>query len=141
MNVKIADLMTSNVLTATRHQTVGHVRTLMASHGIHALPVVDSDKMPVGVVTTSDLMSDVSPTSRVGTVMSKQVVTIPAYSQPRIAARTMRNKGFHHLVVTHEKKIVGILSTFDLLRLLEDHSFSPKNAPKVKQRKATSRKR
>lgn len=141
MNVKIADIMTAQVLTTSRHQTVGRVKDLMTTHGVHALPVVNGDGEPLGVVTSSDLVAATSSTSRVGSVMSKQVVTISPYSEPHIAARTMRNKHFHHLIVTQEKKVVGIVSSFDLLKLIEDHSFKPKNAPKIKNRKATSRKR
>lgn len=129
MNVKVEDLMTSQVLTASRHQTVGHVRELMASHGIHALPVVDSAGEVVGIVTSTDVVAEVSSTSKVSSVMSRDVVSVPAYAEPATAARMMRNKGIHHLIVTHEKKIVGILSTFDLLQLVEDHNFVAKNRP------------
>ena len=128
MNVKVQDIMTSQVLTAQRHQSVAHARDLMSSNGIHALPVVDTEGEPVGIVTSSDVVGEVSPNTKISTVMSKNVVTIPAYGEPRVAARTMRNNHFHHLIVTHEKKIVGILSTFDLLRLVEEHRFEKKGA-------------
>jgi hypothetical protein len=43
-------------------------------------------------------------------------------------------------VVTHEKKVVGILSSFDLLKLVEEHRWVPKNPPSPKQRnKANAR--
>jgi signal-transduction protein with cAMP-binding, CBS, and nucleotidyltransferase domain len=41
----------------------------------------------------------------------------------------MRNHNLHHVVVTDEKKIVGLLSSFDFLRLIEEHRFVMKNAP------------
>lgn len=133
MNVKISDLMTTQVMTTTRHRTLGHVRKQMDTHGVHALPVIDTDGEPLGMITSSDLLDGRGDGSRVGTIMSHDVVTVPAYSEPRLAARIMRNKRIHHLVVTHEKKIVGILSTFDLLRLVEDHSFRAKQAPKSRR--------
>ena len=43
----------------------------------------------------------------------------------------MRNHRIHHVVVTHEKKVVGILSAFDLLKLVEDHRFVMKSAPQA----------
>ena len=61
--------------------------------------------------------------------MSKKVFTVPEYEDASVAARVMRNHHIHHLVVTHEQKVVGILSTFDLLQLVEDHRFVMKNAP------------
>ena len=41
----------------------------------------------------------------------------------------MRKHRVNHVIVTHEKKIVGILSSFDLLQLVEEHRFVMKNAP------------
>jgi predicted transcriptional regulator len=70
--------------------------------------------------------------------MSKEVLTIPKYSGIHIAARVMRNHHIHHLIVTHEKKIVGVLSSFDLLTLVEDHRFIMKNGP-TKSNKKSSR--
>ena len=48
---------------------------------------------------------------------------------PHIAARIMRNHHIHHVVVTEKKKAVGIVSAYDLLRLVEDHRFTAKAAP------------
>ena len=128
MNIKVKDLMSSQVLTAQRHQTVGHVRQVMSNNGIHAMPVVGSDGDVIGMVTSTDLVGTVKEDSRISAIMSTDVVTVPAYSEPRTAARCMRNQHFHHLVVLDEKKVVGILSTFDLLRLVEDKRFVMKSA-------------
>jgi signal-transduction protein with cAMP-binding, CBS, and nucleotidyltransferase domain len=46
----------------------------------------------------------------------------------------MRNHKIHHLIVTHEQKVVGILSAFDLLKLVENHRFIDKNAPDINKR-------
>jgi CBS domain-containing protein len=51
-----------------------------------------------------------------------------------VAARIMRNHKIHHLMVTDEKKLIGIISSFDLLKLVEGHRFEIKNpaTPKSK---------
>ena len=46
-----------------------------------------------------------------------------------VAARIMRKNKIHHVVVTHEKRVVGIISSFDLLKLVEEHRFVAKGAP------------
>ena len=51
----------------------------------------------------------------------------------------MRNHKIHHVVVTHEKKVVGILSAFDLLKLVEGHRYVQKNAPTKSSRKGNKR--
>ena len=68
--------------------------------------------------------------------MTTKVYTVPMYSDVYIAARVMRNHKINHLIVTDEKKIVGVLSAHDLLRLVEDHRFVMKNAPTPSRKKA-----
>lgn len=129
MNVTIADLMTTHVVTVQPHHTVAHVRKLFEKNGFHSVPVVDSEGHPVGIVTTLDLVFAKSDDSPVSSLLSGKVWTIPQYNGPHQAARLMRKHRVNHVVVTHEKKIVGILSSFDLLELVEDHRFTMKNAP------------
>ncbi len=127
--VKIVDLMTDKVVATQKHQTVGHVKGILAQNKINTLPVVDSDGGAVGIVSSSDLVSDHPDGAPISSVMTEKVYTIPKYSEPEIAARMMRNHKIHHLIVTDEKKVVGIVSTFDLLKLVEGKRYIDKNAP------------
>jgi signal-transduction protein with cAMP-binding, CBS, and nucleotidyltransferase domain len=61
--------------------------------------------------------------------MTESPYCVNQYDGPHIAARIMRNKKIHHVLVTHEKKLVGILSAYDLLKLVEEHRYVAKNAP------------
>ena len=134
MTVKIADLMAKRVITTTPHQTVGHIRKIFERNRIHSVPVVGPDKEPIGIVTTADLARRVKDESPVSRVMSKDVTTIPAYNDVSAVARIMRKHKIHHVVVTHEKQVVGIVSSFDLLSLVEGHRFVSKNAPTPSKR-------
>ena len=134
MNVKVHDLMVEQVMTTTPGQTVGHVREVMQKHRISSMPVIGGDDEPVGVITTSDLIGVSGDGARVSQVMSDGVYSVPQYSDVSVAARIMRNHKIHHVVVTHEKRVVGLLSSFDLLKLVEDHRFALKNAPTPKKR-------
>lgn len=129
MNTKVEDLMISEVIIGRPHQTVGHAQEIMRTHGIHAIPIVGPEGEPVGILTSSDILEDHKDGTPISNVMTKHVHTVPQYSDVHIAARVMRNKGTHHVVVTHEQKVVGMLSSFDLLRLVEDHRFVMKNPP------------
>lgn len=129
MNAKIDDVMAGGVMSTTPGQTIGHVKQVMNEHGIHSMPVTDEQGEPVGIVTASDMLRDVSDGTHVSQVMTRKVLTVPRYADPSLAARIMRNHRIHHVLVTHEKKLVGIVSAFDLLQLVEDHRFSMKNAP------------
>ncbi len=139
MNARVEDLMNRQVVTAQRHQTVEHVRGILSRNKISALPVVDSDGQPVGIVSSTDLVRHENPATPVSKIMTEKVYTVPRYEDVSIAARVMRNHSIHRVVVTDEQKVVGILSAFDLLRLVEDHSFEMKNKPTPSRRKRNVR--
>lgn len=128
-HVKIGDLMARRVVTTLAHQTVGHVKQILQKHRFQAIPVIDSDSLPAGIVTTTDLLAAASETTRISDVMTRKVFSVPEYEDPAMAARIMRNHKIHHLIITHEKKVVGIVSTFDLLKLIEGKRFTAKVAP------------
>ncbi len=138
MNAKVHDVMKEGVMTTTPSQTIGHVRQVMTKHKIGCMPVVGPEDEPVGVITRSDLLRDHADGTPVSKVMPRKVYTVPQYADVSVAARIMRNQHIHHVVVTHEKKVVGIVSSFDLLVLVEEHRFVSKNAPR-KQKKVRRR--
>ena len=138
MNVKVNDLMSKQVVTAQPHQTVGHIRQMLQRNRLHAVPVLSSDGKLAGIVSVADLAADLKEASPISTVMTERVYTIPAYNGVHHAARLMRNHKCHHVVVTHEREVVGILSSFDLLELVEDHRFVMKAGP-TKAKKTLAR--
>lgn len=127
MDVKVSDLMRSNVIYTTAKQTLGHVRTMVEKNNLSVLPVIDKDEFVVGIISIKDLLKESSTSKTVDQIMTTPVHSIPQYDSIQTAARMMRNKKIHHLVVTHEKKLVGILSSFDLLKCVENHRFVMKN--------------
>ena len=48
----------------------------------------------------------------------------------------MRNHHLHHIVVVDHHRVVGIVSAYDLLVLVEDHRYTEKQAPTPARRKA-----
>ena len=134
MNVKVHDLMTESVITTQPHRTIDHVRALIERNQVGAIPVVDTDGRPVGIISATDLVGEHNGNSPVSTIMTEKVYVVPEYDDLSTAARVMRNHKIHRVVVTHEQKVVGVLSAFDLLRVVEDHRFVVKNPP-TQQRK------
>ena len=139
MNVKIHDLMTASVVTAQPNQSVEHVRQMLKNNSISAVPVADSGGRPVGIVSATDLAHELKPGSPISQIMTDHVYTVPQYDDVSVAARVMRNHKIHRVVVTHEQKIVGMISAFDLLKLVENHRFVAKNAPTQSKRKGNKR--
>lgn len=129
MNIKIADLMTKQVVTTFPHKSIGHVKDIMRKNGISSVPIVNSDNEPVGIVTSNDFREDLNDGSPVSQIMPEHVYSVPAYNDISVAAKIMRKHRIHHVVVTHEKEIVGIISAFDLLELLDENKYVMKNPP------------
>ncbi len=135
MNVKIADVMAKRVISAEPHHTVEHVRGLMQRNRIHAVPVVGPDKELLGIITSADLASELKSGTPVRQIMTEDVLTVPAYNDASVAARIMRKHKIHHIVVTHEKQVVGMISSFDLLKLVEGQRFTAKGAPSTAKKR------
>lgn len=119
MAMVVAHIMSSEVVFAALDHTVDHVRELMASKHINALPVVDLNKKIKGIVTTADVARRVKDDTPVSHVMSDMVMMVGATESVGAAARMMHENRIHHLVVTDNSKVVGIVSSFDLLELFE----------------------
>ena len=128
--------MIQSVISSLAHKSVGHIKEVMQKNHIQSVPILNKEQEVVGIVTSSDLIGDLEDGTPISKVMNTKVYTIPLYSDTHIAARIMRNHHIHHLIVTHEKKVVGILSAFDLLALVENHRFVMKNAPTSSKKKA-----
>lgn len=139
MNVKVQELMTRSVVTTEPHRPIDHVRGMLERNHVSAVPVVDSEGRPVGIVSATDVLAAKNGGSPVRTIMTGKVYTVPQYEEVSVAARVMRNHEIHRVVVTHEQKVVGILSAFDLLQLVEGHRFVAKNAPTPSSRKGGKR--
>jgi CBS domain-containing protein len=120
MKLKVKDVMASDVVVAKPADVVGGVRDLMHAHDIHSLPVVNERDELVGMVTSTDLMPGFSAKIPISRIMSTSVFTVTPDADIRTAAEMMRQYRVHHVVVTDGDKVVGILSAFDLLRLIEE---------------------
>jgi len=120
MMAKLQEVMVGAVVLAYPEDTLGDVREKMTGLDIGAVPVVDASGALQGIVTSEDLVTDYPPTIPVSRVMNTPVLTLPPDAECTEAARTMREQACHHIVVTREDRVVGIVSSFDLLRLVEE---------------------
>ena len=137
MNVKIHELMTESVVSTEPHKSIDHVRRMMERNRVGAIPVIDSEGRPVGIVSSTDIVADTNGKSPVSTIMTEKVYTVPKYDDVSTAARVMRNHKIHRVLVTHEQRVVGVLSTFDLLKLVEGRRYVDRNAPTESKRRGS----
>lgn len=143
------DIMQTQVVAVGVGDTLASVRRLFADEDIHGAPVVDEQGRVVGVISTSDLLratADVEEGERPGQgyfaegiesfpegledlrireelrvedVMTDAIVWVEPTAGLAEVARTLRENRVHRVLVIEDEALVGILSSFDLLAVLE----------------------
>lgn len=67
-----------------------------------------------------DYSPDVMPTGTVAEWMSEDVVSVAPGDSVRVVCKRMSEGGIHRVLVLEEEKLVGILSSFDIVRWIAD---------------------
>jgi CBS domain-containing protein len=116
----IKQLMSSPVVMATVETTVEKLRILMNTHDVGAVPITDvgNDAEIIGIVTDTDLRNVKDASLPVMSVMSTKLCYVSTDDSGATAANLMLKNGIHHLLVTEDGRLAGILSAVDLLKLL-----------------------
>ncbi|MFE7389076.1 CBS domain-containing protein [Streptomyces sp. NPDC057582] len=113
----VGEVMTSEVVCASRQTPLDDVARLLDRHRIRALPVVDHDDKVVGVVSGADL-SHGSVATTAGELMTTPAVTVHPEQRVSDAARLMERQDVDRLpVVDEEDRLIGIATRRDLLRV------------------------
>ncbi|MGY5150769.1 MAG: CBS domain-containing protein [Candidatus Nitrosopumilus sp. bin_6a] len=118
----VQDVMTRALITVKLYTTALQVAKMMAESGIGAVFVQDNGN-PVGIVTDRDFATRVAANnlpfdSPVGKIMSSPLITINHNEPISSAAERMTSKKIRKLAVTENGKIVGILTSTDLVTQL-----------------------
>ena len=112
-----SDLMNPTLVALHEGDFAGFALDYLQHMGLHAAPVLDSDRKPLGVLSTPDLAAmDIR--AKIGTATKGQVVTVSPDSTLQQLAEACADTGLHHLVVVDDGKAVGMLSAIDVIRAL-----------------------
>jgi CBS domain-containing protein len=144
----VGELMNPDVVALRPDATVADAQALLARRSVSGAPVVDDAGHVLGVVSQNDLVrSAVHPggaaaqgvfftsdddfedlgrtpvsatTLRVADVMSRRVYHVGRSTGVAIAANIMRERRIHRLLVTDRGVLVGVVTSLDLLRVVEE---------------------
>lgn len=145
--VLVRDLMTANPVTVEPTATVKDIAEIMLDRDIRCVPVVDVGDVLIGVVSEADLicregcqslrshhLADLIGTAvaehrhhwneratglTAGEIMTADITTCAPDEPITIVSRRMLKQDVRTLPVTIDRRLVGILSRHDLLRLFD----------------------
>jgi acetoin utilization protein AcuB len=123
---KISEYMTKSPHLIGSDQPLARAHDMMKKARIRHLPVLEGGKL-VGLVSLRDLhlietLPDVDPKDvTVEEAMSQDVYAVRPDASLRTVVREMAKKKLGSAVVVDGKKVVGVFTTVDALRALDDH--------------------
>jgi acetoin utilization protein AcuB len=114
--MRIQDVMSKDVVTVAPTTTIAEARERLRNEEINHLVIVDVRRV-AGVVAGKDLLR-AADDRQIADVMSRDVATIEPNATLRRAAGIMRGRNIGCLPVVEDGRLIGIVTTADLLTAL-----------------------
>ncbi|MDD5497153.1 MAG: CBS domain-containing protein, partial [Atribacterota bacterium] len=128
--IKAKDIMTKEVITVNKEDTLADVAELMISKRISGFPVLEDNEI-IGIITANDLFlvmdmiktgeilknnsSDYSQ-PKVSFAMSTEVITVSPEGNLDEIIGLMKYRNIHTLPVTSQNKLVGVIGRRDVFK-------------------------
>jgi CBS domain-containing protein len=136
MRLAVSDVMTRDAITVAPDADFKQIERLLAQHHVGALPVVDAEGRPVGVVSETDLVlkteAGLAPPAGIGSrarhqrskaaattatgLMTAPPISVEPGERLAAAARLMRQHAVNQLLVVGEGRLLGVVTRGDLLK-------------------------
>lgn len=134
-NESVVKIMTKELITIHDGEPVSKLRKIFEQDSIHHIPVVSGEKL-IGIVSWNDFMrvsfgefgnqdangldAILDHTYKIHEVMHPDPTTMPSDGTIRDAARVLGSSDFHSLPVVEGEKLVGLVTSTDLINYLAD---------------------
>lgn len=117
MTMRVEEVMISPVAVTKKNVSISNLKNRLARKGINAVPVLEEDGNIAGIVSTNDLMAIHNEALTVKDVMSDHVHIVVRNNRVKDAASIMVKHGVHHLVVMEDGKVIGMISSMDIIKV------------------------
>ena len=151
MTIPAKSVMTTDIVTASRDTTVAEAARRMLKHRVTALPVVDADNRPLGLVSEGDVMrhfgaqfqnkraqwlrmlaegETLAPEfladirlnqARVGQIMHTAIISAGEDASLAELADLMLKHGIKRVPILRDNVLVGIVSRADVVRAVVEN--------------------
>ena len=126
--IRLEDFLKLNknrqIWTISKDQSVMQALILMSEKNIGAIIIVDNNDFPIGIFSERDyarkiiLKGKSSKDTLLDEVMTKELITVTRDYKIDHCMEIMTEKRIRHLPVLENKKIVGIISIGDVLKIM-----------------------
>lgn len=138
--IHVQDVMTKDVISVVKYESIMHVANILSEKNISGLPVVDKENKVIGIITQADILSVVGmrkehtfkdllrhmlgerlPERKIGDIvadiMASPAITIKPQANIAEAAQIMDERKIRRLpVVDDQNRLAGIISRADILK-------------------------
>lgn len=122
--ITIENWMSTPVYTVKPEDSTYKAIQMMVKQDIGDVVVIDSRKIPIGIITERDILKRVIlakkelKETKVKEIMTKNLKTATVGSSFLEISRLMEKGGFRRIPITKNGKIVGIVTSRDLVRFM-----------------------
>ena len=128
--------MVIDPVTTTPETSIGDLLNLKSEYGFSGLPVLEDNKL-VGIITNRDIRFVQDHAEKVGSLMTKDLVTVPIDIDPDEAKRLMHKHRIEKLLVVDGHKCIGLMTVRDIERNLNHPDSCKDNRGRLRVAAAT----
>ncbi len=124
----VSDIMKKNVISIDEAKTIKDAANMMNEARIGSI-IITKDDTPIGILTERDFVTKIAAkeiplSTLLSKVMTKPLLVIGPNQTVWEAAEIMKNMEIHRVAVQDGSKIIGMVTTTDLIKIISIGSDS-----------------
>lgn len=128
--LKAKDIMTTEVVAVSKDADIYRAIRMMVEKNVTGLPVIDKDRMLVGVVTEKDVLKLLYEVEdrpgKVEDYMTRAVVAFDQETEIGTVADGLAASHFRRVPILNQGRLVGIISRKDVIKHIKEQWLTEK---------------
>lgn len=128
--LKAKDIMTTEVVAVSKDADIYRAIRMMVENNVTGLPVIDKDRMLVGVVTEKDVLKLLYEVEdrpgKVEDYMTRAVVAFDQETEIGTVADGLAASHFRRVPILNQGRLVGIISRKDVIKHIKEQWLTEK---------------
>ncbi|MES2297225.1 MAG: CBS domain-containing protein [Pseudomonadota bacterium] len=120
MDQPISSLIEGDVISVDSEDTIDKVEHILRTHNVTYVPVIETDGRIFGIITARDMINFHSSHKsakvvRAWEICTHKTVEVSPHKSVHMVAQLMVEHKIHHVLVSDEGVLKGVISSFDLV--------------------------